>query len=88
MNCPKNIRNGPCGGVRDNGNCEVKPEMKCVWVQAWDGAARMQHGDQIHIVQFATNQSHQGSSAWLRMAENQRLAQAKQASIGESTGHE
>src|SRR5262252_8290261 len=41
MNCPKNLRNGPCGGVRANGHCEVRPEMKCVWVQAWDGAARM-----------------------------------------------
>ena len=28
MNCPKTIRNGPCGGVRANGNCEVKTEMR------------------------------------------------------------
>jgi hypothetical protein len=32
MNCPKSIRNGPCGGVRLNGHCEIKPEMRCVWV--------------------------------------------------------
>ena len=30
MNCPKNLRNGPCGGVRDGGFCEVKPQMRCV----------------------------------------------------------
>ncbi|MEX2296365.1 MAG: methylenetetrahydrofolate reductase C-terminal domain-containing protein, partial [Dongiaceae bacterium] len=38
MNCPKNLRNGPCGGVRENGHCEVKPEMRCVWVQGWQGS--------------------------------------------------
>ena len=37
MNCPKNLRNGPCGGVRADGCCEVRPEMKCVWAQAVAG---------------------------------------------------
>jgi len=36
MNCPKTLRNGPCGGVRENGHCEVKPEMKCVWTKAYE----------------------------------------------------
>ena len=34
MTCPKTLRNGPCGGVRENGHCEVRPEMRCVWVTA------------------------------------------------------
>jgi len=34
MNCPKNLRNGPCGGVRASGPCEVDPRMTCGWVDA------------------------------------------------------
>lgn len=30
MNCPKGLRNGPCGGTL-NGKCEVIPELDCVW---------------------------------------------------------
>ena len=36
MTCPKTLRNGPCGGVREDGHCEVKPEMQCVWVKVYD----------------------------------------------------
>ena len=36
MNCPKTLRNGPCGGVRENGHCEVIPEMKCVWTKGYE----------------------------------------------------
>lgn len=68
MNCPKNLRNGPCGGVRPGGFCEVKPQMRCVWVLAWDGAARMQGGGKINDVQPPVNRSLEGSSSWLRVA--------------------
>jgi hypothetical protein len=71
MNCPKNLRNGPCGGVRDNGHCEVKPEMKCVWVQAWAGADRMglksEEGHKILDVQRAVDHRLKGKSSWLRV---------------------
>lgn len=66
MNCPKSLRNGPCGGVRLNGHCEVKPEMKCVWVQAWEGSRRMDEGDKILERQKPVDHSLKGSSAWLR----------------------
>jgi hypothetical protein len=41
MRCPKNLRNGPCGGVLQDGGCEVAPEMRCVWVSAWEGSRRL-----------------------------------------------
>lgn len=67
MNCPKSIRNGPCGGVREDGNCEVKPEMPCVWVEGWAGAQRMKKGDAIATVQFAVDHRLIGKSSWLRV---------------------
>ena len=69
MNCPKQLRNGPCGGVRPGGFCEVKPAMRCVWVEGWDGAARMKHGaERIRNVQPPVNRELEGSSSWLRVA--------------------
>ncbi len=68
MNCPKELRNGPCGGVRPGGFCEVKPEMRCVWVLAWDGAARMREAQRISEVLPPVDRRLKGSSAWLRVA--------------------
>ena len=66
MNCPKSMRNGPCGGVRENGNCEVKPDMRCVWMDAWEGSLRMKHGERIREIQPPVDHRLRGSSAWLR----------------------
>jgi methylenetetrahydrofolate reductase (NADPH) len=75
MNCPKSLRNGPCSGVRPGGFCEVIPEMKCVWVDALEGAARMKYGiHKIAAVQPPVDQSLRGSSAWLRVAREKALA--------------
>ena len=68
MNCPKNLRNGPCGGVRANGNCEVKPEMRCVWVEGWAGAGRINGGlDKIRVVQLPVDRRLEGRSSWLKV---------------------
>lgn len=71
MNCPKSIRNGPCGGVRLDGHCEVKPEMRCVWIEAWRGSQQMRKSDAIHSVQVPVNFSYQDSSSWLRVVRNE-----------------
>lgn len=67
MNCPKSIRNGPCGGVRLNGMCEVKPEMRCVWVEAWRGSQQMRDDQAIRQVQLPVNHLFKDSSSWLRV---------------------
>jgi hypothetical protein len=79
MNCPKQLRNGPCGGVRANGNCEVEPDMPCVWVQAWKGSRNMEHGDAIMNVQKPVNQSLRETSAWLRSTAE--AAAAREAAV-------
>ncbi len=66
MNCPKTMRNGPCGGVRPDGKCEVKPDMNCVWVQAWEGNKRLKEDEfPIQIIQPAIDNRRIGKSAWL-----------------------
>lgn len=66
MNCPKNLRNGPCGGVRNNGNCEIKPEMRCVWLKAWNESQKMKvFSKEILTIQKPLDRRLQNTSAWL-----------------------
>ncbi|MGD8997160.1 MAG: methylenetetrahydrofolate reductase C-terminal domain-containing protein [Anaerolineae bacterium] len=70
MNCPKKMRNGPCGGVRHNNHCEVIPDRLCVWVQAWERSQNMRYyaGD-MRILQPPVNHALQNRSAWANMVE-------------------
>ena len=77
MNCPKSIRNGPCGGVRLDGMCEVKPEMRCVWVEAWRGSQQMRDDQAIRQVQLPVNQLFKDSSSWLRVIRDKSAERAE-----------
>ena len=79
MNCPKTLRNGPCGGVRADGTCEVEPAMTCVWVEAWDGSQRMV-SDGMKNVQKPVDRSLGVTSSWLR--ETSRVAAERRAAKG------
>lgn len=68
MTCPKHIRNGPCGGVRANGNCEIIADMRCIWVEACERAGKMRvHGEEMFLIQPPVNRQLEGSSAWISM---------------------
>jgi hypothetical protein len=68
MGCPKNLRNGPCGGVRPNSHCEVKPEMRCAWVVAYESSLQMPiYGYELIEIQPPVNRRLEDTSAWINM---------------------
>ena len=68
MNCPKTLRNGPCGGVRANGNCEVKPEMRCVWLKAFERSEQLPvWGPHIDNLRPPVDNRLKGSSSWINL---------------------
>ncbi len=66
MTCPKNMRNGPCGGVQEDGRCEILRDRPCIWVLAWRRSDNMPHyGDQIQVLLPPLDRRLQGGSAWI-----------------------
>jgi hypothetical protein len=64
MNCPKTLRNGPCGGVRPDGHCEVKPEMPCVWVKAYDRSLHLPWKDELNQLRPPVDNRLWDTSSW------------------------
>jgi methylenetetrahydrofolate reductase (NADPH) len=63
--CPKNQRNGPCGGSYE-GWCEVYPDRKCVWVRAYERLKG--HHEENSIGEYIVppcNWELTGTSSWL-----------------------
>ncbi|MEJ2593251.1 MAG: methylenetetrahydrofolate reductase C-terminal domain-containing protein [Candidatus Thiodiazotropha sp.] len=84
MNCAKEMRNGPCGGVRADGRCEVKPEMRCVWLEATEGTKRIANDHLAHPTPLlpAIDVRKRGSSTWIQLVHG-RSDPAFQPPVGE-----
>jgi hypothetical protein len=65
--------------VRLDGNCEVKPEMRCVWVEAWRGSQQMRNSAAIRQVQLPVDNLLKGSSSWLRVVREDYAAAESEA---------
>src|ERR1700733_5962267 len=64
MTCPKNMRNGPCGGTF-NGQCEGIPEKPCIWVAVYDRAKSAQRVDELRTYIPPRNRALEGTSSYI-----------------------
>ena len=65
MGCPKELRNGPCGGVGPSGACEVHPALRCVWVVGYERAAEQGRARDLRRLQRPVDHRKFGESSWL-----------------------
>ena len=67
MRCPKQLRNGPCGGTRANGHCEVYPERKCIWWWIFQRSKKLGTTWKMRKYHIPVDRRFQNTSSWLNM---------------------
>ena len=66
MTCPKNMRNGPCGGTL-NGMCEVLPDKPCIWVKVYETAQSANRIEELRAYIPPRNRALQGTSSFINL---------------------
>jgi methylenetetrahydrofolate reductase (NADPH) len=61
--CPKNMRNGPCGGTR-NGQCEVV-DKPCIWTAVYERAKAASRLEDLRVYIPPPNRALKGTSSWI-----------------------
>lgn len=67
MRCPKQIRNGPCGGTRPDGKCEVYPDRHCIWWLINERAKRLGRQAKLRKYHVPVDRRLEHTSAWINM---------------------
>jgi hypothetical protein len=67
QNCPKRLRNGPCGGTGEGGSCEVFPDRKCVWYRIYFRSRLLRRVSLLYKVNRIHNWNLEKTSAWLNV---------------------
>ena len=68
MTCPKQLRNGPCGGVCLDGTCETDPEMDCVWLKALERIEKTPWGKESQRLNPPVDWRLEEMASWVTLA--------------------
>jgi methylenetetrahydrofolate reductase (NADPH) len=64
MECPKGLRNGPCGGVTPEKNCYVDETRKCVWYAIYNRSLKLGREEKLLEVLPPLDWSKTGTETW------------------------
>lgn len=64
MECPKGMRNGPCGGITPEKMCYVDTSRKCIWNAIYERAFRMGRQEKLLEVLPPLDWSKTGTETW------------------------
>ena len=81
--CPKQIRNGPCGGT-DNGMCEVIPEQPCIWVAVYERAKTGGELESLKVFIPPPDRSLKGTSSWVNYFLDRDKRPVKSSALADS----
>jgi methylenetetrahydrofolate reductase (NADPH) len=64
MECPKGMRNGPCGGVTPEKNCYVDETRKCIWYAIYNRSLRTGREEKLLEILPPLDWSKTGTETW------------------------
>ncbi|MFN8239955.1 MAG: methylenetetrahydrofolate reductase C-terminal domain-containing protein [Bacteroidales bacterium] len=73
MECPKGLRNGPCGGSSE-GKCYVDPTRKCIWHSIFERSGKMTRQDKLLEVLPPLDWNKVGTETWGEVVRAMRKA--------------
>ena len=72
MECPKGLRNGPCGGVTPEKNCYIDETRKCIWYAIYKRALRTGREEKLLEVLPPLDWNKVGMETWAEVVRQVR----------------
>jgi methylenetetrahydrofolate reductase (NADPH) len=83
--CPKQMRNGPCGGANNQGTCEVV-DKPCIWGSVYERAKAANEVNRLTAYIPPPDRSLQGTSSWINYFLNRDIRPGTSQSLTPLSG--